>query len=153
MVKKSGSKFSKKQLAAFDEVLQSLRNQALKEVQERIADKREQDIYAEGGDAQDIASDETGRELGYLMTGRDRQKIMLIDAAVSRLAAGAYGICEECEEAIGVMRLKAMPFTRYCISCQAEMEEMDKMAQQRELEEEEKQYIEFAMTEGDPIDD
>lgn len=150
---KKETAFSQKQLDGFRSRLDLLRQEALREIQSRIADKREQDHNKVGGDIQDLASDETGRELSFLMTGRDRQKIMMIDTALQCIETGDYGLCEECEEAIGIRRLQAMPFTRYCVACQEEIEEMDRMAQQRDLEEEEKQYIEFAMAEPDQIDD
>jgi DnaK suppressor protein len=35
---------------------------------------------------------------------------------------GTYGICEECEEPIGIERLKARPVTSYCISCKTKQE-------------------------------
>ena len=152
-VQKKSKAFSDKQISEFRSRLEGTRQETLREIQGRIADKRDQEHNKEGGDIQDLASDETGRELGFLMTGRDRQKMMLIDAAIRRLDAGNYGICEECEEPIGVKRLRAMPFTRFCVACQQEIEEMENMAQQRDLEEEEKQYIEFAMAEADQIDE
>ena len=42
-----------------------------------------------------------------------------IDAAVERLAAGTYGICERCGQPIGEGRLEARPTARTCISCAA----------------------------------
>jgi DnaK suppressor protein len=40
-----------------------------------------------------------------------------IDAAVQRLDAGTYGICEVCGRPIGDGRLQARPTARVCISC------------------------------------
>ncbi len=45
-----------------------------------------------------------------------------VDAALERLNAGAYGICESCEEEIDRERLAAMPFTKLCLSCQEDLE-------------------------------
>ena len=42
--------------------------------------------------------------------------------ALRKIDDGSYGICEECEDEIPVARLKAIPDARYCISCQAELE-------------------------------
>jgi RNA polymerase-binding transcription factor DksA len=41
------------------------------------------------------------------------------DAALARLAAGSYGRCEACGEAIAADRLAARPAARTCISCAA----------------------------------
>jgi DnaK suppressor protein len=40
-----------------------------------------------------------------------------IDAAVMRLAAGTYGVCERCGEPIASERLEARPVARTCIGC------------------------------------
>lgn len=41
-------------------------------------------------------------------------------AARGRLAAGSFGRCEECGEAISDDRLRARPEARYCIACASE---------------------------------
>jgi RNA polymerase-binding transcription factor DksA len=40
-----------------------------------------------------------------------------IDAALERVAIGAYGTCERCGGAIAVGRLEARPVARRCIRC------------------------------------
>ena len=40
-----------------------------------------------------------------------------IDAAVARLAAGTYGVCERCGQQIAPARLEARPVARTCIGC------------------------------------
>jgi RNA polymerase-binding protein DksA len=40
-----------------------------------------------------------------------------IDAAVRKLDAGTYGVCEQCGVAIGDARLEARPVARTCIRC------------------------------------
>lgn len=42
-----------------------------------------------------------------------------VDAALSRLDAGTYGLCERCGSAIGPDRLDALPAARLCIRCAA----------------------------------
>lgn len=46
------------------------------------------------------------------------QTLKEIDRALARLARGTYGICEACGEEIAPLRLKAIPWARYCINCQ-----------------------------------
>jgi DnaK suppressor protein len=48
---------------------------------------------------------------------RDRHKIREIDAALARVAAGAYGKCERCGNDIAVERLRALPTATLCINC------------------------------------
>ncbi|MEK9180836.1 MAG: TraR/DksA family transcriptional regulator [Patescibacteria group bacterium] len=42
-----------------------------------------------------------------------------VSAALLRLRAGTYGVCDECEGSIPPKRLKAWPHARYCLDCQA----------------------------------
>ena len=40
-----------------------------------------------------------------------------VEQALSRLQAGTYGACQACDEPIDQARLKAIPYTRYCVDC------------------------------------
>ena len=40
-----------------------------------------------------------------------------VEAAIERLAAGAYGVCEQCGQPIATARLEARPAARTCIGC------------------------------------
>jgi DnaK suppressor protein len=53
----------------------------------------------------------------------DQQHIVAeIDEALTAIEKGTYGICEMCECLISKPRLKARPFSKFCIKCKAEME-------------------------------
>ena len=41
-----------------------------------------------------------------------------VESALKRVAGGTYGECEACGEHISANRLKAIPWARYCLSCQ-----------------------------------
>lgn len=47
------------------------------------------------------------------------QRLAEIDAALARLAAGGFGVCEGCGEAMSPARLEARPSARRCVSCAA----------------------------------
>src|SRR5271168_941760 len=59
-------------------------------------------VTAERGEAERLAS-----EL--------REALDEVDAALARLSAGSYGVCEVCGKPIAPARLEAMPSTRFCI--------------------------------------
>ena len=61
------------------------------------------------------------------------EKIKAIDASLERLQRGEYGICEECEESISEKRLKAVPWTRYCLTCQESLNAGDGSLPLRQL--------------------
>lgn len=45
-----------------------------------------------------------------------------VHKALERLAAGSYGVCEDCEQEIGTARLQALPYAVTCIACARERE-------------------------------
>jgi RNA polymerase-binding transcription factor DksA len=45
------------------------------------------------------------------------QRIAEVDAALTRVAAGTYGVCTACGEAIAPGRLRARPAAALCIAC------------------------------------
>lgn len=45
-------------------------------------------------------------------------KLKAIDAALSRLDRGDYGICVECGDRVSARRLAALPWASLCIACQ-----------------------------------
>lgn len=53
---------------------------------------------------------------------RERRELREIVAALHRMDAGEYGICERCEKPIGAARLNALPMVRFCIDCQKRLE-------------------------------
>jgi DnaK suppressor protein len=41
-----------------------------------------------------------------------------VQDALRRIEHGSYGVCYECDEAISVKRLEAVPWAKFCVSCQ-----------------------------------
>jgi DnaK suppressor protein len=103
------------------ETLEGMRTQLTRNVRQELQEGREAS-KDEGMDTYDIASDARDREISLILTDRDREKVQAIDEALSRVDDGTYGVCEGCEADIAEARLTALPFTRLCVSCQAERE-------------------------------
>jgi DnaK suppressor protein len=116
------------------QMLLDMRGQILQEISKSIKTGADSVAGESTGDIYDQASSERDRELGLILNDRERQKLHQVDEALLRLADGEYGICEECEEEIPLGRLKAMPFTRHCVKCKADLEKQ--LAQTKRLEEE-----------------
>jgi len=51
----------------------------------------------------------------------DMKLLREIADALQRIEQGTYGVCLECEEPISVKRLDAVPWARYCVTCQEEI--------------------------------
>ena len=48
----------------------------------------------------------------------DMKLLREIAGALHRVDQGQYGVCMECEEPISTKRLEAVPWAKYCVSCQ-----------------------------------
>ncbi len=48
-----------------------------------------------------------------------REQLTAVDAALARLAAGRYGVCDRCGQPIGDDRLAARPAALTCVRCAA----------------------------------
>lgn len=97
------------------------RRRLLHGIREELKEGRET-TKDEGMDTYDLASDARDRDISLLLTDRDREKLKAIEEALERVEDGTYGICESCEAEIAPERLEALPFTRLCVTCQAEQE-------------------------------
>jgi DnaK suppressor protein len=103
------------------ETLLDMKSQVLRGIRADLQEGREGD-KDEGRDTYDVASEERDREINFILTDRDRDKLQAIEQALERIEDGTYGICESCEAEIAADRLRAMPFTRLCVQCQSERE-------------------------------
>lgn len=80
------------------------------------------------GSSQDMADEDGFGEADTVSVERDRLLVVAndahahvaeIDAALTRVAAGTYGICESCGEAIPHARLDAVPEATLCVGCKS----------------------------------
>jgi DnaK suppressor protein len=108
------------------ERLLAMKEQVLREMSADLREGRE-GLKDDGMDTYDLASEERNREISFILTDRDREKLQAIEEAVDRIDEGTYGICDSCESEIADARLEAMPFTRLCVNCQAEREKAAKL--------------------------
>jgi DnaK suppressor protein len=74
------------------------------------------------GDEADQAGDERNREVSILLTGRIKASLMAIKEALKKIEEGTYGICEECGKKIEPGRVRVMPLTKLCLTCQSRVE-------------------------------
>lgn len=53
---------------------------------------------------------------------RNRKHLAQVEKALLRIETDEYGVCEMCDEAIALGRLKIMPEAKQCICCQEKCE-------------------------------
>jgi DnaK suppressor protein len=51
----------------------------------------------------------------------DMKLLREVEDALRRVDRGTYGICHECEEPISAKRLDAVPWAKYCVTCQEQV--------------------------------
>jgi RNA polymerase-binding protein DksA len=70
----------------------------------------------------DTATETYDRELDYTLEENSEHVLADIDAALSRIEEGTYGICTNCGKQIPEERLEARPWATLCIDCKRERE-------------------------------
>jgi DnaK suppressor protein len=59
-----------------------------------------------------------------------RRELQQIDAALTRIDAGEYGVCRDCEQEIDPRRLAALPYALLCTECAQRLERGTIVAQE-----------------------
>ena len=72
----------------------------------------------------DAGSDACDRELVLSLLSQGANALWEVDQALQRIEAGCYGICEMSGLPIPASRLRAVPFARFTVECQAKIEEI-----------------------------
>ena len=70
----------------------------------------------------DQGSDEFQYETTIKFAKTEGRYLYNIEEALRRIEDGTYGKCQECNAAIGLPRLKRLPYTRLCIECKEKEE-------------------------------
>lgn len=71
---------------------------------------------------EDAAPDNSIKEEMFGRLTQYRSRLQLVELALEGIRSGTFGICADCGGAIGTRRLQAVPWTRYCIQCQENLE-------------------------------
>lgn len=113
------------QLDEFRELLQAQLDEIARDAERTVAEMT--DEKTNFPDPTDRAALESDRNFELRIRDRERKLANKIREALERIEAGEFGICEVCEEEIGVARLKARPVTTLCIDCKTEQERQEKI--------------------------
>lgn len=111
-------------LALKDTLLDSMNGVARDSLRSR-ADGNEASAF--GMHQADAGSDAYDRDFALSLLSQEQDSLYEIDEALKRLEAGEYGTCEMSGKPIPHPRLEALPFTRYTVECQAEIEKRNRL--------------------------
>ncbi|MGB1274952.1 MAG: TraR/DksA family transcriptional regulator [Nannocystaceae bacterium] len=112
---------TKTQLAKFKKLLTEKRGNLLVQAQKTLSSEM---VLSPDDrmDEVDQASSEYMQAFSFRLRGRERFLIDKIDLAIRKIEEGIYGVCEECDEMIGLKRLQARPEAPLCIQCKEAQE-------------------------------
>ncbi len=106
----------KEELEMFKELLLNRKEQILKNIKynskeiDGLKDTEASDDADHAVISADVAIEEA-------LSKKQQDELKEIEYALFKISSDTYGICEMCEEPIGVERLKVKPQAKYCIVC------------------------------------
>jgi len=115
---------NKERLELFRKQLLEKKEAILKEAGKTLSEMTDQTSNVP--DPNDRATIESGMSFELRIRDRERKLLAKIDEAIARIDDGSYGICEDCDEEIGLKRLEARPVTTLCIDCKTLQETKEK---------------------------
>lgn len=80
------------------------------------------DLSGYGQHMADAGTDTFDRDFALSLVSNEQEALAEIEAAIKRVHAGTYGICETTQKPIARERLLAVPFTRYSTEAKKEVE-------------------------------
>jgi DnaK suppressor protein len=90
----------------------------------RRLDQEVQSLDAEATqDSADRCVISLSKESLFERISQRRTVLLLIEAALKRIADGSFGVCVGCGDEIQDQRLQALPWTQFCLRCQGQLEE------------------------------
>ena len=113
------------------------RQEVMKEINGLIGHRMSDEIQRRDDSAPDVGDQalldtERVRDISIMeLRNKMRQQI---DEALVKLEEGTYGRCADCGAEITEKRLRAVPFARRCVTCQAKQEMLEKIEMEEEQE-------------------
>jgi DnaK suppressor protein len=73
-------------------------------------------------DAAEKAANSYTKEFLFRQSDNERSHLHLVEEALGRVGSREFGLCQSCGDPIDKKRLDAVPWARFCRSCQEEEE-------------------------------
>lgn len=106
--------------------LDEIRDRLITERENLVNKLKENDLSvddSETPDPVDLAVRNYSKNVMLAVSENDSRQITLINEALVRLEDDEYGNCMNCSKPINPKRLDAIPWARYCLSCQELVEQ------------------------------
>ncbi|MCX7661084.1 MAG: TraR/DksA family transcriptional regulator [Candidatus Omnitrophica bacterium] len=122
MKKKS---YTQKELSEFRKLILKRKEEILESIKRISEDnlKRSQkdatgDISGYTYHMADVATDTYDRDFSLNLASAEQDELYELEEALRKIEEGTFGICEGCNSLIPKVRLRAVPYARFCIKCQ-----------------------------------
>ena len=122
-------KQKKRLLALRDAMLDSMNGVAQDNLRAR-AEGNEASAF--GMHQADAGSDAYDRDFALNLLSQEQDALYEIDEALKRIELGTYGVCEMSGKPINHERLEAIPFARFTVECQSQIERQNKAQRVRQ---------------------
>src|SRR6266700_2137360 len=80
----------------------------------------------------DAGSDAYDRDFALSLLSQEQDALYEIDQALKRIELGTYGVCEMSGKPIPRARLEAIPFARFTVECQSQLEKQSRASRVRQ---------------------
>lgn len=104
--------------------LENKRRELIDEIRSHSADLS---ISESEADPTDQVQSMMTRDHSAGLVARLSDTLLKVDRSLDAVSDGSYGVCVECDEEIGQLRLKAIPWASHCIRCQQSLEGRESM--------------------------
>ena len=123
------NKFNKKELSEYKKIILKIKEKVVGDIKHISEDTLKKSQKDASGDISgytyhmaDVATDTYDREFSLGLASNEQKALYELDDALKRIEEGTFGICEECKSIMTKTRLKAVPYARLCVKCQAKRE-------------------------------
>lgn len=128
--KKNGAVKIKPEWQKFYNHLLELREQLLRQMN-GLAKESAQEMAGYSLHMADSGTDNFDRDFALSLLSSDQDAIYEIEEALKRIEKGTYGVCELTTKPIPRARLEAIPWTRFTVQAQAQLEREGALRQRR----------------------
>jgi DnaK suppressor protein len=126
----NGEKRVKPEWAKFYRNLLDLREQLVRQMS-GLAKESAQELAGYSLHMADSGTDNFDRDFALSLLSSDQDAIYEIEEALKRIEKNTYGVCELTGKAIPKARLEAIPWTRFTVQAQAQLERDGALRQRR----------------------
>ena len=113
----------KKKLEQFKKKLEQRQQELRRTMSRNGQDGRAADSEDIAQDVADKAANSYTKEFLFSQSSNDRALLARVEEALGRIRDGSFGECINCGKEVNPKRLEAVPWARYCISCQEKIEQ------------------------------